>query len=185
MSRPEREHEWATLMRSANSGDQEAYRTFLKSMAAFLQPVVTKYGARLGLGRDEAEDAVQDVLLAIHLKKHTWDESRPITPWVIAIARHKLIDARRRKRNILVVPIEDIMETLPAAPAAEALAAEDLDRLLVQLNDRQQDLVRSLSLQGRSIKETAQRLKMNEGAVRVALHRAINALSALTRKNER
>ena len=99
-----------------------------------------------------------------------------------AIARHKLIDARRRKKNISVVPIEDIVEKLPAPPAGETLAKEDLDKLLIQLNDRQQDLVRSLSIEGRSIRETAQRLKMKEGAVRVALHRAINALAALTRK---
>lgn len=182
MRRPDTELEWASLMRSANAGDQEAYRKFLKSIARFLLPVVTRYGARIGLGRDEAEDAVQDVLLAIHLKRHTWDEERPIGPWVTAIARHKLIDARRRKKNISVVPIEDIVEKLPAPLAGETLAKEDLDKLLIQLNDRQQDLVRSLSIEGRSIRETAQRLKMKEGAVRVALHRAINALAALTRK---
>jgi RNA polymerase sigma-70 factor (ECF subfamily) len=144
-----------------------------------------RYGARIGLGRDEAEDALQDVLLAIHLKRHTWDEDRPIGPWVTAIARHKLIDARRRKKNFLVVPIEDIAERLPAPSGGETLAVEDLDKLLIHLNDRQQDLVRSLSIEGRSIRETAQRLKMKEGAVRVALHRAINALTALTRKDER
>jgi RNA polymerase sigma factor (sigma-70 family) len=185
MRRPDREIEWARLLRAANSGDQDAYRKFLRSMADFLKPVVARHGARIGLGRDDTEDSVQEILLAIHLKKHTWDEDRPIGPWVIAIARHKLIDARRRTKNFAVVPIEDVAEKLPAAPAAEALAAEDLDKLLVQLNSRQQDLVRSLSLQGRSIKETAQRLNMNEGAVRVALHRAINALGALTRKNDR
>jgi RNA polymerase sigma factor (sigma-70 family) len=185
MRRPDREIEWASLLRAANSGDHEAYRKFLRLMADFLKPVVARYGARIGLGRDETEDAVQEILLAIHLKKHTWDEDRPISPWVIAIARHKLVDARRRTKNIAVVPIEDVAEKLPAAPAAEPFSAEDLDRLIFQLNDRQQDIVRSLSLQGRSIKETAHRLNMNEGAVRVALHRAINALGALTRKNER
>ena len=183
MRRPDREIEWASLLSAANSGDQEAYRKFLKLMADFLKPVVARYGARIGLGRNETEDSVQEILLAIHLKKHTWDEVRPVGPWVVAIARHKLIDARRRAKNIMIVPIEDVAEKLPAAPAAEALAADDLDKLLVQLNGRQQDLVRSLSLQGRSIKETAQRLNMNEGAVRVALHRAINTLGALTRKN--
>jgi RNA polymerase sigma factor (sigma-70 family) len=184
MDRPYRDAEWASLMRSAISGDQEAYRDFLKSMANFLRPLVASYGARLGLGRDDTEDALQEILLAIHLKKHTWNKDRPIAPWVIAIARHKLIDARRRTKNVTVVPIEDVAETFPAA-AVDVLAAEDLDRLIMQLNDRQQDLVRSLSLQGRSFKEVAHRLEMNEGTVRVALHRAINALSALARKNEK
>ena len=43
--------------------------------------------SRAGVGDADVEDAVQETLLAIHLKRHTWDPGQPLTPWVYAIAR--------------------------------------------------------------------------------------------------
>jgi RNA polymerase sigma factor (sigma-70 family) len=177
--------EWARLMREAIGGDDAAYRRFLESLAPVLRSVARRKCARIGLDGAEAEDVVQETLLAIHLKRHTWDPERPIAPWIMTIARNKLIDARRRRGNGVNLPIDDLAEILPAASDNNSLDRSDLDRMLEQLGPRQRDLVRSLSMEGRSIKETADRLAMSEGAVRVALHRAIKSLASLYRGDGR
>ncbi len=173
--------EWARLMRQAKRGDAHAYRRFLLSVAPVLRSVARRNCARIGLDGGEAEDVVQETLLAVHLKRHTWDPDRPIAPWIMAIARNKLIDVRRRKGNDANLPIEEMLDTLTADRDDRSLDRMDLDRLLEKLDDRQRELVRALSIEGRSVKETAERLEMSEGAVRVALHRAIKALASLYR----
>jgi RNA polymerase sigma-70 factor (ECF subfamily) len=154
-------------MRAAIDGDSSAYRRLLASLTPALRTVARRNCARIGLDGCEAEDVVQEVLLAIHLKRHTWASDRPIGPWITTIARNKLIDARRRRGN------------RPTLPSDGAMDRQDLDRLVGRLGERQQDLVRSVSVEGRSMQETAKRLNMSEGAARVALHRAIKALAAL------
>jgi RNA polymerase sigma-70 factor (ECF subfamily) len=80
------------------------------------------------------------------------------------------------------VPIEDVMETLAVEEQADGLSAPEIDTLLAQLKGQQQDIVRSISINGNSIRETAERFQMSEGAVRVALHRALRALAHLYRR---
>jgi len=171
------EKEWASLMRAAMEGDAPAYRRLLTSLTPALRSVARRNCSRVGLDGSEAEDVVQEVLLAVHLKRHTWDPERPFGPWIMTIARNKLIDARRRRGKGAPLPIEDLADILSADGNEESMDRFDLDRMLESLGDRQRDLVRSLSLEGRSVQETAARLNMSEVAVRVALHRAIKALA--------
>jgi RNA polymerase sigma-70 factor (ECF subfamily) len=121
-------------------------------------------------------------LLAIHLKRDTWDGAMKLAPWVGAIARHKIIDALRRRGARQFAPIEDFEAAIPAPEGDDPHDLTDADRLIGQLPARQQDIVRSISLQGQSISATAQRLAMTEGAVRVALHRALKSLADAWRR---
>jgi RNA polymerase sigma-70 factor (ECF subfamily) len=175
------EEEWALLMHRAIDGDSAAYRRLLASLTPVLRTVTRRNCARIGLDGGEAEDIVQEVLLAIHLKRDSWDTDRPIGPWIMTIARNKLIDARRRRGNRQVQQVDDLADILTAEGSEDAMDRQDIDRLLERLGERPRDLVRSLSVEGRSVQETAARLKMSEGAVRVALHRAIKTLAALYR----
>ena len=93
----ERESDWAGLMRAANGGDAAAYNRLLTSLAPAIRSVARRGLGRAGFAVEEAEDVVQETLLAIHLKRHTWDPSMPLGPWVRAIARNKLIDSMRRR----------------------------------------------------------------------------------------
>jgi RNA polymerase sigma-70 factor (ECF subfamily) len=102
-------------------------------------------------------------------------------PWIAAIARHKLIDTMRRRGRHVSVPIEDVADRLPLDDTAPELSASEIDRLLAELKPAQEEIVRSISIEGVSIRETAGRLRMTEGAVRVALHRALKTLGALYR----
>ena len=166
-------------MRAAISGDALAYRQFLGSVMPFLRALVHRRVARAGLAVGCTEDVVQEVLLAIHLKRDTRDQSRPISPWISVIARNKLIDALRRRKYRADIPIENVIETLRAEEREEGFDGRDLDRLLGKLSSRQRDIVRSISIEGASARQTAERLNMSEGAVRVALHRALKMLAAL------
>lgn len=176
------EQQWAEWMRLSLGGDTQAYQRFLTRVTPHLRALARRRAAAFGGPAPDVEDVVQEVLLAIHLKRHTWDTSRPLGPWLSAIVRNKLIDALRRRGRHVNVPIEDVMDTLEAAEAAdETMDRMDAEQLLARLKEPQRDIVRSISLNGAGIRETAQRLMMSEGAVRVALHRALKTLAALYR----
>jgi RNA polymerase sigma-70 factor (ECF subfamily) len=175
------EQELAELMRCALAGDGKSYRQFLTAVTPKLRAGARRHLARLGSTQADAEDIVQETLLAIHNKRQTWDPCRPIGPWLAAIARHKLIDQLRRKGESPSVPLEDIEETFPASDPPPELGQRDIETMLRRLNSRQQSIVRAVSIDGTSIKDTALRLGMSEGAVRVTLHRSLRILSVMFR----
>jgi RNA polymerase sigma factor (sigma-70 family) len=180
---PLREEELAAWLRDAIAGDAAAYRRFLQAVTPFLRAMARRRCESFGAPPSEAEDIVQEVLLAIHLKRGTWDPSRPLGPWLSTIVRNKMIDTMRRRGRQVVVPIEDVIETLEAEDQVGDLDHLDIERLLARLKEPQRDIVQSISVQGTSIRDTANRLKMTEGAVRVSLHRALKTLAALYRSD--
>lgn len=167
-------------MRAALAGDAPAYESLLSDLAVALRRTVRALMARAGRGNADVEDIVQEALLAVHLKRGTWNPAKPFAPWVNAIVRYKVVDALRRQKVRLHEQIEDIAEAV-AAPAEEEGAAGDVERLLVHLDARQQRIVRASSIEGRSMAEIAAELGMTGGAVRVALHRALKKLAVLYR----
>jgi len=170
--------EWTGLMRLAISGDNTAYQRLLKAVTPVLRAGARRGLARAGQPIDQSEDVVQDILLAVHLKRHTWDANAPFAPWLFAIARNKLIDAlRRRGRRVFV----NIAETIPDEPAAETVSANEISTLLETLPPRQREVLQSIAVESASIKDTAAKFAMSEGAVRVALHRALTGLTAKLR----
>ena len=172
------EAEWADWMRAANKGDTAAYNRLLTSLGPALRSLARRGLGRAGLPLDDAEDIVQEALLAIHLKRQTWDASLPFGPWVRAIARNKLIDAMRRRGRRGHVPIEEFVDTLANDAAEPTPVPTRLDHHLQSLPERQRSAVTAISLDGASIREAATRLNMSEGAVRVALHRGLATLAA-------
>jgi RNA polymerase sigma factor (sigma-70 family) len=177
----DRDRIWAGWMRAANAGDEIAYRRLLEALAPLLRQVVRCNFTRSGFGNCDVEDVVQETLLAIHLKRQTWDEGESITPWVTAIARHKLIDSLRRRGRHVEMPIDDLIDVLPAESETESLSSRDAERLLSVLSGRQRDVVRAISIEGMSTREAAARLRISEGAVRVALHRGLSTLATAYR----
>jgi RNA polymerase sigma factor (sigma-70 family) len=122
---------------------------------------------------------VQEVLLAVHTKRHTWREAEPIQPWLYAIARHKVIDAFRRRGKGVDVPIEDFAELLPAPEAADPTERSDMLRVIGRLDDRAAGIVRAIGLDGATVRETGACYGMTETAVRVSLHRSMKRLAQL------
>jgi len=177
-----REEEWANWLRLAIKGDAQAYSRFLFAVTPYLRAMARRRCSLYGAPLSEAEDVVQEVLLAIHLKRGTWDPARPLGPWLTTLVRNKLIDSLRRRGRQKNVPIDDVCDFLEAADETnEAADRIDTETMLARLKEPQRDIVRSISIEGEGIRETAARLKMTEVAVRVALHRALKSLAALYR----
>lgn len=177
-----RDEEWTGLMRAANAGDAAAYRRLLEAVTPVLRAATYRGLARAGQPVDQSEDIVQEILLAVHLKRQTWDASAPFAPWLFAIARNKLIDALRRRGRRVFVNIDDFSETIAAPAAGDTLSPGEVASHLDGLPQRQRDVLRSIAVESASIKETATRLAMTEGAVRVALHRGLASLAAKLRE---
>jgi RNA polymerase sigma-70 factor (ECF subfamily) len=106
-------------------------------------------------------------------------------PWLYAIARYKVVDAFRRRGNRIHLPIEDFAETLESAMTEEPMVAHDSETLLAQLDPRSAGIVRAISLEGETAGIVGKRLGISEGAVRVALHRAMKRMALHVRRDER
>jgi DNA-directed RNA polymerase specialized sigma24 family protein len=117
----------------------------------------------------DAEDIVQELLLAIHLKRGTWDQTRSIGPWIAVIVHNKLGDSVRRRGRHPSVPSEDLMDTLGVEDQNDGLPSGEIDRLLIQLKSEQRDMFQSFSIRGGSVRQTVRRFHTSEGAVGVAL----------------
>lgn len=167
--------DWSCLMRAALAGDAAAYGRFLREVTPVLRGVIGARGR--GLPRDRQEDIVQEVLLAIHAKRHTWAPDLPIRPWLYAIVRHKVIDAFRAGGRAVHVQIEDVEEVLAADMVSDPLAARDLAILIGQLDGRSAEIVRAVGIADETTEAVGARLGMTEGAVRVALHCAIKRMA--------
>ncbi|NKN02302.1 sigma-70 family RNA polymerase sigma factor [Rhizobium leguminosarum] len=173
-----REKEWASWLRSAIAGDTRAYHKFLTAVTPHLRAMARRRCAHFGSPATEVEDVVQEVLLIIHLKRGTWDPSRPLGPWLSAIIRNKVLDSLRR-RGRQTVPLDDVIATLKTNDRNTVSDRIDIDRILGTLTDPQRTILQSISIEGSSVRETADRLEMTEVAVRVSLHRALKGLRAL------
>ncbi len=166
------------LMLLSLGGDGAAETVLLRTLASALRRY---FARRLGEAAAEVEDLVQDTLIAIHTKRHTFDTHQPLTPWVYAIARYRLADHFRRGRSRREAPLDAAEEPVAADDFEAAEARQDLARLLAALPARQRRLVEDVKLAGRSIEETSARSGMSGSAVKVAVHRAVSALAKRVR----
>ena len=186
MSRPgaadptQREARLRAWLVAAQAGDARAYHRFLEALGALLRGFFRRRLARMP---DEVEDLVQETLLAVHNQRHTYDAAQPLTPWVHAIARYKLVDMlRRHGRQALVTdPLDDEVEWLADPQPQAQEARRDLGRLLAPLPDRQRLPIGHVKLEGLSVAETAQRTGLSESAVKIGVHRGLKALAARIR----
>jgi RNA polymerase sigma factor (sigma-70 family) len=165
------------LLRQAMGGDGRAYASFLSQVAPIVRGIARARGG--GLGAEACEDIVQETLLAIHQKRHTWREDAPVRPWLYAIVRHKVVDAFRARGRRVQVPIEDFADVLPAEAGPDPTERGDVERLVARLDPRSALIVRSIGLDGASMTDVAATLGMTEVAVRVALHRGLKKLAAM------
>jgi RNA polymerase sigma-70 factor, ECF subfamily len=168
------EHELAGLLRAAVAGDEKAYGDFLRRAARVVGRLVRRRSAQYGV---DLEDVVQETLLAIHVKRHTWRVEAPLRPWINAIARSKLVDAFRRRGRHFAIEIEHVAETLAAPETGDPISDREIGRVLDALTPGQRSIVAAVSVDGRSIRETAENLGMSETAVRVALHRGLRSIA--------
>jgi RNA polymerase sigma factor (sigma-70 family) len=163
-----------SLMIAGLAGDAAAYRVLLGELRTRLDAYFRR---RLGERQSaDADDLVQETLMAVHAKRATYDPARPFTAWMHAIARYKLVDHLRQNRLRPTVPIDDA-DALFADEAAEPTAGMDVDRLLSTLPQSSQTLIRRVKLEGHSIADAASETGLSETAAKVRIHRGVRTLA--------
>jgi len=181
-----REIELKALMLASLDGDAASHRALLNQLSRRLRAYYKGKLARFGRGAAEAEDLVQETVLAIHLKRHTYDAAEPLTPWVHAIARYKLIDFLRRTRASLTdVPIEEADTIMAHDDNVDAESTYDLKRLIQRLPEKMRCSIEAVKLDGQSIAEAAKRCGISESGVKVSIHRGLKTLAALVARETR
>jgi RNA polymerase sigma-70 factor, ECF subfamily len=167
-----------TQLLQGMEGDTQAYQAFLKGLSTHLRAFLRR---RLSALPDDIEDLVQDILLAVHNQRHTYRPDQPLTAWVNAMARYKLIDLLRSRsgRETLHDPIDDDMALFATNDHEAADARRDVNKLLQQLPDNQRLPIVHTKLEGLSVSEAAAATGMSESAIKVGVHRGMKALAAL------
>jgi RNA polymerase sigma-70 factor (ECF subfamily) len=164
------------LMLRGISGENAAYHLFLKELSSHLRGFFRR---RLVQLPDEVEDLVQETLLAVHNHRDTYDPSQPLTAWIHAIARYKLVDMMRRRngREALNEPLDDQLDVLATSDEEAMNAQRDITKLLTQLSEAQRLAIQYVKLEGLSVVEAARASGMSESAVKVNVHRGLKALA--------
>src|SRR6516165_8131212 len=172
--------DWSTLMARAQDGDRQAYRTLLEDLA----PYVRSLAARCFKEASDVEDAVQDVLLTVHLVRHAYDPSRPFGPWLLAIAHRRIIDRLRRetRRKGREIALSARHETFaePSTNLHEGISdGADLAEAIERLPPEQRQAIKMLKLNEMSLKEAAAASGRSIVALKVATHRAVKSLRTM------
>lgn len=166
--------EWGELMAAAQGGHGGAYRRLLGELRQWL---IRYYARRLPPAL--VDDAVQETLIAIHDKRHTYDPTRPFRPWLAAVARHKWID---RLRAMARERTDALPEDIATGDHEQAVVSATVLRdLLSTLKPAQADAIRLVKLEGYSIEEASARTGQSGSLVKVNIHRGLARLAAIVR----
>jgi RNA polymerase sigma-70 factor (ECF subfamily) len=165
-------HGWGAMMIAAQAGQAGPYRRLL----AELRPWLMRYFARR-LPPSSVEDAVQETLIAIHAKRHTWQPDRPFGPWLAGIARYKWIDRLRAAARHAADELPETLSTPDHEAAVTSAAA--LHGLLSNLKPAQAEVIRLVKLDGLSIEEAAARTGQSVALVKVNIHRGLGRLARI------
>jgi RNA polymerase sigma-70 factor (ECF subfamily) len=166
------------LLLKGREGDAQAQRAFLTEAAAALRGY---FRNRLRGRPEDAEDLVQETIIALYTKAHTYDPAYPLTAWLYAIARYRLIDhLRKLKRRGVSVPVDEAPESVLAQPEQQsAEARHDVEALLALLPEKQRTAIRLVKLEQKSVREAAALTGWSESDVKVSAHRGVKALARL------
>lgn len=167
-------------MRAAQTGDRGAYSELLCALVPLVKEAVRQ--RYRFLQSQDIDDLVQEILISVHAARATYDPSRPLLPWLMAIARNRMADSARRyaRRVAHEVPSDRPPETFPAEDANMSANGygdtEALAQAMTQLPQSQRQAIELMKLREMSLKEAAAATGTSIGALKVSVHRGISAL---------
>jgi RNA polymerase sigma-70 factor, ECF subfamily len=171
------EHELSELMRESQNGNSDAYNRLLTRISEMLKGYVRK-----SVAQDQVDDVLQEIILGVHLKRHTFNSEQFFLPWLYAIARYKVIDFLRSKgRNSRLVFTNEDLDLLAVSDVemvVDSVSVDNLQQLISDLPEKQLTIVKTVKIDGLSIKEAALKLGFSESDVKVNIHRALKTLKA-------
>jgi RNA polymerase sigma-70 factor (ECF subfamily) len=169
--------EWDALMTAAQAGHGGAYQRLLTELSAWL---LRYFQRRLPAG--DVDDAVQETLLAIHRRRHTYDPRLPFAPWLAGIAKRKWIDQLRsmgRRQS------EELPADIPVGDhEAAVMSATVLAGLLDELRPAQAQAITRVKLQGYSIDDVVREAGLSASAVKMTIHRGLARLTDILEKTD-
>jgi RNA polymerase sigma-70 factor (ECF subfamily) len=169
-----------SLMAAAQAGDALAYDRLLRRALPLLRGIARRRMPNVA----EAEDAVQDTLLTLHRLRHTYDPARPFAAWLATLCERRCVDRLRQARRGAQCGLstDDLAEVLCDAGAEEGgparVAAGELHAAIGALPRGQAMAIRMMKLQGMSLAEASAACGRAPSALKMATHRAMQALRA-------
>lgn len=162
-------------MVAAQQGNAGAYRRLLDELRKWL---CRFYARRLPPAM--VEDAVQDALIAIHDKRHTYDPERPFKPWLVAVARYKWID---RLRSMGRATTEELPDDIAVEDHESSVTSSVvLAQLMTELKPAQAEAIRLVKIEGFSVEEASARTGQSGLLIKVNIHRGLARLAAIVQK---
>jgi RNA polymerase sigma-70 factor (ECF subfamily) len=154
------------LIRGIANGDQLAMRTL------FSRHRLAIYRWLLRLAHDEnlADDLLSDVFLDVWRKATSFERRSSVSTWLLAIARHKALSARRRRRDVelnaeLASTVADPADN-PELVLQKKNREELLRHSLARLSPEHGEVIDLTYYHGKSIKEVAEIIGINEATVK-------------------
>lgn len=160
------------MMAAAQTGDKRAYDQALQLCQSWLKRYLS---TRLQPG--QIDDVIQETLMAVHRKRHTYDPERPFAPWFVAIARFKWLDRLRAVYKDETAELVDVHGV--ASHEESVLSRMVLDRVMVQLPEAQATVLKLAKIDGYAIEEISQMTGQSAALVKVNIHRARKKLIKL------
>lgn len=170
------EIDWSILMARAQDGDEVSYRKLLMSISPYIRSLARRYFQ----SSSDAEDALQDVLMTIHILRATYDPQRPFGPWLKTIANRKIIDrlrvvGRHRKREARFT--DDLFDIAQPDDQTDPPRAElDSAVILSHLPHAEAQALRLTKFEGLSLEQASAASGSSVVALKVATHRALKRL---------
>ncbi len=159
-------------MKQVQQGDEDAYRALLHDIAPALAAFL-----RTRAPASELEDVYQEVLLAVHRVRHTYDPRRPLEPWLFAIARFVTVSYFRRQTRLRREVLVDVAPETAVGDAGPG--THQIAEALRGLSPTEREAIRLLQVEGLSFEQAAARMGTTPGAAKVRGHRAYRALRRL------
>lgn len=166
---------WSEWMRAAQNGDESSYAKLLREVGAWL----TRYYSRR-IHTSQVADLVQETLMSIHAKRHTYYPAQPFGPWLAAVARHRWIDHLRKHSRVVEVELFDVFAATDAAD--EGSYARDLEVMMREIPEPQAHVIRLVKIEGHSIAEASRATGHSEASIKVMIHRGIKRMAAVAKE---
>jgi RNA polymerase sigma factor (sigma-70 family) len=170
------------LIQLARRGDNPAWAELVR----LHQQAVFRL-AYLHLGdAAEAEDAAQDCLIRAFRSLRSFDEDRPLRPWLLRIVSNLALNRRRSAARYLAalqraVRDEPITTDSPVGGTETKQHSEELWKAMQKLPGKMQNVLYLRYFLELTIEETAQALEIAEGTVKSQTHRALERLQTIIR----
>ena len=168
---------WDEWIRAVLKGDQHAYRLLLTSLRLWLTAYFTKR-----VHSNVVEDLIQDTLLTLHAKRHTFDPRYSFGPWIAAVARHRWIDHMRTTLKYVETQLED---EYPSHETERDICAKyDVKTLLKLIPLPQAEVIELVKLKELSIEEASEQTGHSPASVKVMIHRGMKKMMSAVEKGK-